>query len=441
MTSIQGRLFAILLAGTGLLWLCAAGWIYAGATSRLQQVLDSRLQASAQMVASLITAGQLVPAAPGAARLPSLEGAGRPLSCQVWSLDGRLVARSEGAPLARLSDQPPGFADQDVGGAPWRVYVVEDAAKGLRILVGDRLQERQALLAELAKGLLVPGLLILPLLGLLIWACLARGFRPLRALTGELNRRSEEDMRPIEATAGAPAEIRPVVQALNDLFAKVEAARRQERAVTAFAAHELRTPLAGLKAQAQIAIAAAGDAAVRERALRQILVAVDRTARLVRQLLSIARLDAGGEADRPEEIALAALLAEITGPPRAGPGRVEIAPELQGAVLRGNRTLLALALRNLHENALQHMPPGGRVRWGLDGGDRLFVEDEGPGIPAEELPLVTQRFFRGRHKSPTGSGLGLAIAELALRQGGWALALRNRVTAPGLRAEILLRGA
>ncbi|WP_159995237.1 sensor histidine kinase N-terminal domain-containing protein [Roseomonas sp. 18066] len=440
MKSIQGKLFAILLAGTGLLWLCAAAWIYAGATHRLQQVLDSRLQASAHMVASLLTDGNLVAASPGAARIPSLEGAGRPLSCQVWSLDGRLVARSEGAPLAKLSDQPPGFADHDVGGEPWRVYVVEDAGKGLRILVGDRLVERQALLAELIKSLLVPGLLILPLLGLLIWACLARGFRPLRALTSELNRRSEEDMRPIEAAPDAPTEIRPVVQALNDLFAKVEAARRQERAVTAFAAHELRTPLAGLKAQAQIAIAARGDAAVREGALRQILVAVDRTTRLVKQLLSMAKLDSGSEAERLEAIDLESLLAEVTEPQRGAAGRVEIAPELRGLVLRGNRALLALALRNLHENAVQHMPPGGLVRWGLEDGERLYVEDEGPGIPPEELPLVTQRFFRGRHKSPTGSGLGLAITELALRQGGWALALRNRASAPGLRAEILLRG-
>ena len=445
MTSLRSRLFILLLLGTGLVWLGAAAWIYAGATRHLDQVLDSRLRASAQMVTSLVAEGQLLTrrdadAAP--AVLPRLGGAERALSCQIWSLDGRLVARSGGAPEARLSEDS-GFSLRQVGGQAWRIYAMEDAASGLRVLVGDRLADRQQLVTALLKALLVPALLVLPVLGLLLWASLTRGLRPLRRLTRDLRQRGADDMHPLDS-ARAPQELRPMAAALNDLLAKVAQARRHEREVTAFAAHELRTPLAGLKTQAQIALAAP-DGAARQAALQQILLGVDRTTRLVRQLLSLARLDAAGHPDPQAAQApldLGRLLEEVVaGTPCPEAVQVELSPALRGQALRADREMLALALRNLHENALQHMPPeGGLVRWDL-AGDRLAVEDEGPGIPPEELALVTRRFYRGRNKSPTGSGLGLAIAELALRQCGAELHLRNRAGGKGLRAEITLAAA
>lgn len=445
MNSLRARLFLILLAGTGLVWLCAAGWIYASVDARLDQMLDQRLRASAQMVTSLIADNRLV-AAEGQSLAPLriAASAQRPLTCQVWSLDGQLVARSSGAPDSSLSDATRGFSERQVDGRLWRVYAMEDTATGLRVLVGDEVESREQLVADLLKGLLFPALLVLPLLGLLIWASLARGLRPLRDLARDLRARDAEDMRPVAASR-VPAELRPVAKALNGLFAKVSAARRHERELTAFAAHELRTPLAGLKTQAQVALAAP-DRAAQQAALRQILAGVDRTARLVRQLLSIARLDAGPEdGARAEPVDLGQVLEEVVGTLRPAPGsglRVEVAPALRGRMVRADREALSLALRNLHENALHHMPGGGTVRWGLEAaGDAVFVEDEGPGIPPEELPLVTRRFFRGRHKSASGSGLGLAIVELALRQCGAALRLRNRPEGHGLRAEILLGGA
>lgn len=438
MSSLRGRLFAILLTATGLIWLFAVIWIYSGTHRELERVLDTRLQEAARMVNSLVGSANMavaMAAIPG----PQSETVGyeRQLSCQIWSFDGRLMARSGGTPHGRLTEAPSGFSDRIVDGEPWRIYTVANEAAGVHIMVGDRLGLRDRLVSELIKGLLAPALLITPLLGLLIWISLGQGLRPLRAMASDVRTRDADDMSPID-TAHTPAEVKPLTQALNGLFAKVETARRHEREVTAFAAHELRTPLAGLKTQAQIALAAE-DPAVRQGALQRIVLSVDRTTRLVRQLLALAKLDASGPAAARETVAVGTLFDEITDTAQgaAPPVSVAIDPPLRELSVQASRELLTLALRNLHENAVQHSPAGGKVIWRATASGRgIAIEDEGPGIPEDELALVTQRFFRGRHKSALGTGLGLAIADAAARRLGATLRLNNRQDRSGLRAEI-----
>jgi len=305
------------------------------------------------------------------------------------------------------------------------------------VRVGDRIGLRDRLVRDLGAGLLAPLLLVVPLLGALIWVSLGRGLKPLNAVAGEIAARDAEDMRPL-TPAEAPAEVRPLIAAINGLFAKVEAARRHERDVTAFAAHELRTPLAGLRAQAQIALAT-GDTAVREGALRQILVSVDRTARLARQLLALAKLEAALPLAPREEVDAGTLLREVAHL-SAAPARIDVSvdPALDGLRLKGDRETLHLVLRNLHENAIAHMPNGGSVAWRRLP-DGLCVEDEGPGIPEDELPRVTERFFRGRNRSASGSGLGLTIASMAAARVGARIALENRNGPGGLRAGLVWR--
>jgi two-component system sensor histidine kinase QseC len=442
MTSLRTRLFVILVAATGLIWLCAVAWIYIQTKNEVEHVLDTRLQEAARMVQSLVTNSDGTGSNNAQAALavvPEQTIYERQLSCQIWSLDGRLVARSSGAPNERLSDHPEGFSEQVVNGETWRVYAVEDATKGIRVMVGDRLGLRERLVTDLIKGLLAPTLLIIPLLGLLIWTSLGRGLRPLQNMAEELQKRDAEDMRAIDARH-APREIRPVVGALNKLFEKVDAARRHEREVTAFAAHELRTPLAGLKTQAQIAMTAA-DPATKAGALQQILVSVDRTSRLVRQLLAVARLDARADTERNDHVNVGQMLEDVAAAlhPTSDQIRVILDPALHQTSLHTNLELLTMALRNLFENALQHMPNGGTARWSVQkSSGRLLIalEDEGPGIPDEELSHVANRFFRGRHRSASGSGLGLAIVELALRRMNASLTLKNRSDRTGLRAEV-----
>lgn len=443
MGSLRVRLFATLIAATGALWLIAAAWIYVGARQEVEHVLDTRLQEAARMVSSLVASSEVAGRRDDAQteKFPNLGGYERQLSCQIWSLDNRLMARSSGAPDQRLAEHGSGFSEQTVNGELWRVYAVEDEAKGIRVLVGDRLSLREGLVADLIKGLLWPAALILPLLGVLIWVSVGRGLMPLGRIAEELGRRDAEDMSAVDV-GGAPSEIRPLVGAMNSLFGKVERARQHEREITAFAAHELRTPLAGLKTQAQIA-ASATDEAIRTNALRQVVRAVDRASRLVAQLLALARLDAVGPSSSPEPVDLGRAIDEAMELCRAiGPDvAVSVAPGLRSVTVRVPKDSLLLLLRNLAENALEHTPSGGTIAWRL-GADRVSLElvDEGLGALDEELPHLTQRFFRGaaRKGKDEGTGLGLAIAATAAGNCRAQLKLSNRTDRSGLVARIVL---
>jgi two-component system, OmpR family, sensor histidine kinase QseC len=436
MKSLRLRLFATLLAATGIVWLAAVIWIYVGSRAEVEQVLDTRLQEAARMVASLASSFESLPGKAAPAAIAQLGSYERQLSCQIWSLDGRMVAKSSGAPDKQLSSASSGFSSRTIDGETWRVYSVEDADHNLRVMVGDRLSLRERLVTDLIKGLMLPALLIAPLLGAAIWASVGQGLRPLRRMAQDLAARSPEDMRPVEADR-TPIEVRPLAVALNGLLGRVEAARRHEREVTAFAAHELRTPLAGLKTQAQVALAAEDPKVVR-RALGQMVAAVDRSARLVRQLLTIARLDADAAEASRSPIKVGPVLAEIVAEtPKDEETAVTIDASARDMVLNTNVDCLRLALRNLHENAVQYTR-GGRIIWTAQGRS-LSVEDEGPGIPPEELEKLGSRFFRGRLRSPIGSGLGLAIVKLALSKIGGELAISNRTDTSGTRSELVFR--
>ena len=411
--------FLILVAATGMIWLFAIGWIYVGTRQEVESVLDARLQEAARMVASLGTSKSV--ATPSAET--GMDGPAGPLiyerqlACQIWSLDGRLVARSRGAPSSSLGDTQTGFSDRRIEGETWRVFTLEDADRGFACWSVTVSACASIWSPTSSKVCSRRPLLIVPLLGFLIWASLNRGLRPLRRLALELQQRGADDMSPVE-TGRSPAEILPMMVALNALFSKVESARRHEREITAFAAHELRTPLAGLRTQAQVAIGT-NDPAIRGSALRQIMVAVDRTTRLVRQLLDIANLDALQHPGRDARLSMLGAHHRRdhrrASRARRPAGRGGSDAELDH--LTANAELLVLALRNLFENAVQHTARPGLVRWSLERRSNeivVAIEDEGPGIPSDELPLVTRRFFRGRHKSP-------------VRERPWARDRRTRV--------------
>lgn len=434
MRSLRLRLFAILLAATGIVWLAAVVWIYIESRGEVEQVLDNRLQEAARMVASLASGFETIPGKSAPAAIAQLGSYERQLSCQIWSVDGRMVAKSSGAPNQQLSATPDGFSDRTIDGETWRVFSVEDAGHNLRVMVGDRLSLRERLVTDLVKGLMLPALLIIPLLGAAIWASVGQGLRPLRRMAQDLGAREPDDMRQVE-TDREPVEVRPLAVALNGLLSRVQAARRHEREVTAFAAHELRTPLAGLKTQAQVALAAEDPKVVRG-ALEQIVAAVDRSTRLVRQLLTIAKLDAD-VADAPRSrVEVGPLLSEIVADtPKNAATIVTIDASARDMVLETNADCLQLALRNLHENAVQHTPEG-RILWTARS-NTLLVEDDGPGLADDEIDKLGSRFFRGRSRSPVGSGLGLAIVKLALAKIGAEFTISNRAGRSGAKSELI----
>ncbi|WP_026381623.1 ATP-binding protein [Afifella pfennigii] len=442
MPSISTRLFLILVMTTGLVWLSAVVWIFLSTRAEVERVLDARLMEAGRMVSSLIVSQDIKVDAdqPLGAELPARPNLSyeRQLSCQIWSLQGVLIGRSGGAPDQELAEHADGFSQTMINGESWRVYAITNADLGVRVLIGDNLTIRDGLVNDVIRGLLLPVLLILPALAGLIWLSVRRGLAPLNNIARDLEGRRASDLSPIKGVETAK-EIVPVLDSLNGLFARVTRLRERERNFIAFAAHELRTPLAGLKTQAQVALAS-DERAIRDQALRQIMVGVDRTGRLVRQLLDMSAIEAREPAERRGAVkagtVLSSLARELADPARKV--TIEIAPGLDALELEIEPELFTLAARNLMENAVNHSPEGGVVRchMAVEGEEQcIVIEDDGPGIAADELPKVTERFFRGRNKAPIGSGLGLAIVELALGRSGWRLRLQNRV-AGGLSAII-----
>ncbi|WP_323042733.1 ATP-binding protein [Gemmobacter sp.] len=452
MTSLRARLFAILLAATGVVWLSAVLWIQHSTRQEVGQVLDRRLQEAAQMVASLIArnGGMVGLDTAGFVHAPALPGGGthdfaRQLICQVWGFDGRLKSESDGAPAGQLADGPAGFSERAVDGVVWRVYSHVDADLGIRVMVGDARKVRDGLVGGVILGLLAPALLILPLLAGAIWLAVGRGLAPLDRFAAGLAARPATDLRPLD-TGHAARELRPMIAALNGLFRRVDTLRERERNFTAFAAHELKTPLAGVKTQAQIA-AMAPDAATRAHALAQIAAGVDRTDRMVRQLLDMTAAEnaidaAGGPAQDGARIL--SDVAEGLGPLATARGvRLDLRAD-PGDWRTAQAALLAPALRNLLENAIHASPPGGTVQAVLhrDGGRVTFrILDRGPGIAPADRPHVTERFYRGAASKPGGgSGLGLAIAAAAMQRMGGELRLSPR-DGGGEQAELVLPAA
>jgi len=449
MNSMKVRLFGLLLVSTGVVWMSGIAWIYSDSRKELERVLDARLEEASRMVSSLIESADVkVSTAVSGVRIPASSSAIADkvrttfeLACQIWSIDGRIVGRSSHAPLTQLTAVSSGFSNQEIEGTRWRVYAHEDRERGLRVLLGDSIGHRERLVREIMRGLVVPGVVVFVLLIGLIWIAIREGLGPLNRLTQAVASRDAGELAPIDI-GRPPHEIRPVVDALNGLFAKVVAARAHERSVTAYAAHELRTPLAGLRTQVQVALAAS-DPDVRDAALKNAMVAVDRTTRMARQLLTLAEIEAKGEQPQQDWIDAGDRLTAISGELKcAGNGSSPaIAPSLRGLKIKVNPDAFHMAARNLVENALQHSPAGGAVRWLVsEDGDplTLALEDSGPGIDGDEISLVTQRFYRGRNKSGIGSGLGLAIAKTALEKDGLALRLDRRAPEPGLRVSILI---
>ena len=274
-------------------------------------------------------------------------------------------------------------------------------------------EAREEIAETLGEALVWPLAAALPALALAIWIGVGAGLRPLGELRRELGRRGPEDLAPLEP-ARAPAEIEPLVAELNRLFGRIGGALERERRLTADAAHELRTPLAVLSTQAQVARRASSDAA-RNEALDALVAGSERAARLIEQMLTLARLESAEDRGAAQPVALRALAREALAEaaPFAHGKNIDLelteGPEV---AVPGQPGLLGILLRNLLDNAVRYTPAGGAVRVAVSGDRgtaRLEVADNGPGVPAPELGRLGERFHRLEDAGGTGSGLGLSI--------------------------------
>jgi two-component system sensor histidine kinase TctE len=304
------------------------------------------------------------------------------------------------------------------------------------VQVAETLGKRSRLATEIIKGVILPQFVILPLAVLLVWLALARGIAPLNQLQQRIRRRDSSDLSPIDERQ-APEEVAPLVRAINDLLARLDQSMRAQKHFLADAAHQLKTPLAGLRTQAELAQrqidAGQSDPQALKKSLQQIARSSESAAHMVNQLLAMARAENQERAAHREIVNLAHLATETVRDfvPRAiekridlgyeGPGDAAAARHPQGPQVLGHALLLRELIRNLVDNALQYTPGGGTVTVRVIDDPFgqvvvLQVEDSGPGIAAAERELVFQPFYRSLGTNVDGSGLGLAIVrEIALQ--------------------------
>ena len=435
--SLQRRLLLTLLGSIALVWLATAVFSYFDARHELDELLDAHL---AQSVSLLLAQTGEEPEEIDTERMPQLHKRARNVAIQMWENGDALRLRSASAPLTRLSAQDEGFSDTEFAGKRWRVFSGWDAERHYLVQVGERYEVREEIAANLATNLLLPLLFALPLLGLLAWLNVARALRPLTALGAQVAGRDPGNLVTLDA-GEIPEEVRPLVENLNRLFERVAQLIANERRFTADAAHELRTPLAALKTQAQVA-RAAGRAAERTHALDQVIAGCDRATHLVQQLLTLARLDPDEPGSRAEacdlQLLAGAAVAELA--QFAFSRNIEIDLAEGAAVeVRCHAGLIAILLRNLIDNAIRYSPEGGsvHVRAAVDADTpTLSVTDQGPGIPAGERDKVGQRFYRVLGTEASGSGLGLSIAKRIAELHGASLNLGEGEHGRGLTVTL-----
>ena len=309
----------------------------------------------------------------------------------------------------------------------WRFLWLTSPDGKYRVVVGQEWEYRQDMALDVVSSQLTPWLVALPVMLLLLIVLLSRELKPLKKLAQTLRARSPDatDALPIQ---GVPAEVRPLLDSLNHLFARTQEMMTRERRFTSDAAHELRSPLAALKVQTDVAQLSQDDPQAQEKALTQLHAGIDRASRLVDQLLTLSRLDSLDSLDGVEQIAMADLLQSAVMdiyPPAQQAGidiRLNInAPEVTRT---GQQLLLSLLVRNLLDNATRYSPRGSVVDVTLDA-RRFTVRDNGPGISPDALARLGERFYRPPGQDATGSGLGLSIVKRIAALHGMHVALGN----------------
>jgi two-component system sensor histidine kinase TctE len=359
---------------------------------------------------------------------------------QVLGLRGEFLSGDRALPVPADEDRAsPGevrFRDAALGNDNVRVAYAwinppdNPASAAALVQVAETLGKRSRLATEIIKGVILPQFVILPLAVLLVWLALARGIAPLNELQQRIRRRDSGDLSPIDERH-VPEEVSPLVRAINDLLARLDQSLTAQKHFLADAAHQLKTPLAGLRTQAELAQreidAGHHDPQALKKSLQQIARSSQSAAHMVNQLLAMSRAEDMEHAARRQPVNLARLATETVHDfvPRALERRIDLGFEGPAsdsrAWVQGHALLLRELIRNLVDNALLYTPVGGTVTVRVTDDPFgqvvvLQVEDSGPGIPMAEREKVFQPFYRSLGTQVDGSGLGLAIVrEIALR--------------------------
>lgn len=381
-----------------------------------------------------------VRAAPGGPRLDLSAAAQRillvdpddQLFFRIAAGDGRLLggdATFPPPPAEPAANGAPVFYAAEIQGRPVRAAAFwstpEDAGSAVRVQVAETLNKRRHLAWDILVNTVVPQLLLIVMACVAVYFGVSRGLGPLRRLAEAVSHRSHRDLSPID-TAGVPAEVRPMVEEVNELMTRLGKVLDFQSRFVADAAHQLKTPVSGLKAQIELALRQDDPQAVRH-SLAQLYVSADRLSRLVRQLLALARNEPAAASTlqmEPADLRALAFDVSMEWVPLALKAGVDLGFEGNDAplMIEADADRLRELTNNLVDNAIRYSQQGGRVTVkvtvGRDGEALLSVSDDGPRIPVEERARIFQRFHRMLGTAADGSGLGLAIvSEIATLHG------------------------
>lgn len=313
------------------------------------------------------------------------------------------------------SPEASGFVNQKIGRKKdmWRIFWLTSADKNFTIAVGQELEFRDDAALELVEETLLPWLVGLSVLLLAVIWMVSRELRPLRRIADELSERDSDNLHPL-SLSGQASEILPLIKAINTQFSRIEQMLQRERGFISDSAHELRSPLTALKVQLEVAQLADDDAAARHQALQKLNQGIDRSTRLVEQLLALSRLDSAAAAANDEPLDWPALVNAAVNEqlPAAEEKKINIKTSTDGSAPTtcGQPLLWALLLRNLLDNAVRYSPEEAQISIELKD-ETLSVTNSNTVVAAEYLPRLKERFFRPAGQKSTGSGLGLSIVE------------------------------
>ncbi|HAF00547.1 MAG TPA: two-component sensor histidine kinase [Methylophilaceae bacterium] len=439
MRSLRLRLVLLLSAGLGLVWLISAWFTYTESRHEIDRLFDAQLAQSAQVLLGTTHHEIHEKIEHGESEVSISHEYEQKLAFQIWG-GSRLLLRASAAPITAMADNKEGYSEIALNGQSWRVFTRWDARHEFMIQVAEPLVGREYLARHITFKMLLPTFVVLPILAVLIWLGVGAGLKPLQQLKQEVEQRKANRLQPVEI-AGVPEEVLPLIQALNELFARLQQAFENEQRFTADAAHELRTPLAALKIQAQVAMRTIDNEA-RQKVLQNLLSGVDRATRMVEQLLILARVDPEATTvnHRPVDLRTLAIQVITEIEPLAYTKQIDLVLEEGFAhLVLGDEAQLSLLLRNLLDNAIRYTPIGGRVSVSVY--DRqsvvLEVRDTGPGIPKDEREQVMQRFYRISGSGEEGSGLGLSIVKRIADLHGATLVLSDNDRGSGLLVSVV----
>lgn len=308
-----------------------------------------------------------------------------------------------------------GFTEGKIKGSDdeWRFVWLRSSEGQYIIVVGQEWEYRQDMAMEIMIAQFLPWLIALPIMLILFLWLLTRALRPLHQVTTQLYQRRPDELSSVHVER-LPSEVKPMLDALNSLFTRIQAMFARERQFTSDAAHELRSPLAALKVQAEVVQIAGHDPTIREHAVANLSEGIDRATRLVDQLLTLSRLESLSQLDDVEQLSWLALiesaLQDISLEAKAAQTTMDVVVVNEPPLLTGQRLLLAILLRNLLHNAIRYGKAGGKVDIVLNK-DHLTIHDDGQGVTQDVLKRLGERFYRPPGQEKTGSGLGLSIAK------------------------------